>query len=274
MATIGVHQYRSWNHFKGQVVRDLFGDERFRAGRFVFRGQGNAEWSLQTSFDRWFGDLQLRGDRIAIADRLIRKFIQFYELYTDDPAPLGDVPERALALARHFGLPTRLLDWTESPYVASYFAFQHHLATAPAHADSVAVWALDREAPLWGRERGVELVQVPVVGNYRLKNQLGLFTISRVPFETLEEYVRASRVDCTGLIRFEIPANEASAALSDLAAMGLTPARLFPGLEGAVYAAEQALVLEMLDAREGQQGSASPPRPRRTRQPWESAQDE
>jgi len=43
-----------------------------------------------------------------------------------------------LALMRHYGAPTRLLDWTTSPYVAAFFA------TAEAKPDeSSAIWAID-----------------------------------------------------------------------------------------------------------------------------------
>lgn len=247
MATIESHVYRSWAHFKSEVITDLFGDTRFRSGRYLFRGQGDADWHLQTSFDRWFTTLPVDGDRIMVADELLRNFVQSYQGYIDTSEQLIHDSMRALALARHFGLPTRLLDWSESPYVAAYFAFQHHLSTISARTTNVAVWVLHRTAPIWKREIGVEIVNVPVVGNARLKNQAGLFTMSRTPFETLEEYVLTCPSSAIGLTRLMIPASEASNVLSDLAAMGLTAAHLFPGPEGAVYAAQQAVVLGLLD---------------------------
>jgi len=52
-------------------------------------------------------------------------------------------PEGALAswlfLMQHYGLPTRLLDWTESPLLATYFAVSEE-----GHAtEDGALWALD-----------------------------------------------------------------------------------------------------------------------------------
>lgn len=55
-------------------------------------------------------------------------------------APLRDDDWERLFFMQHFGIPTRLLDWTENPFVAMYFALTPH--PVDATADS-AVWILD-----------------------------------------------------------------------------------------------------------------------------------
>jgi hypothetical protein len=71
---------------------------------------------------------------------LLREFQRRAHTYlkTND-VPQGDVVEW-LALMQHFGAPTRLLDVTASPYVASYFAVE---GLAEQQHDG-AVWAFDR----------------------------------------------------------------------------------------------------------------------------------
>jgi hypothetical protein len=77
----------------------------------AFRGMADAAWPLATSLTR------LGGDFGRLERHLIRNFRKYAYLESGDNASLWNL----LALAQHHGLPTRLLDWTYSPYVALHF---------------------------------------------------------------------------------------------------------------------------------------------------------
>lgn len=85
--------------------------QRFRSD-FVYRGLGNAVWALETSLVR------LGGSYRELEAHLLRNF----KKYAMQPALANRSEWTWLALAQHHGLPTRMLDWTYSPYVALHFA--------------------------------------------------------------------------------------------------------------------------------------------------------
>ncbi|MFY9557082.1 MAG: FRG domain-containing protein, partial [Blastocatellia bacterium] len=93
-----------------------------------FRGQAKASWSLIPGLYRgWIHSFYER--------ELVRDFRLRSKSYLDQQ-PLNDL--EWLFVMQHYGMPTRLLDWTESHLFALYFAVSHRAASGDA-----AVWILD-----------------------------------------------------------------------------------------------------------------------------------
>lgn len=205
---------------------------------YLFRGQRDPDWSLTTSYDRWFESIGLEeGQRIPLAAELLKEFLREIQ-HAGDAALKGLSDDEALALAQHYGLPTRLLDWTESPYIGALFAFADTL-TAGGNEGNVAIWALDSRSHIWSGERGVQIIAIEANSNARLRNQEGKFTLSRTPFRSLEDYMdHCQPAGRSPLVKFLVPACEGARALADLEAMAITPARMFPDLQGYAIAAK------------------------------------
>jgi hypothetical protein len=229
VSAVRVIRYRDWAEFKRDLFVELYSGGVFRPGQYLFHGAGDANWRLSTSFDRRFAALPL-DRRMALWEQLIGA----WQAGCRDAGVPGAVTEddrRLWALGQHHGLPTRLLDWTTSPYIAVFFAFHQHLLNDAAGRDDVAVWVLHLDSGVWTRDGGVEIVHAPALDNVRLRNQGGRFTLCRAPFACLEDYVERFATDLA-LTKCVLPAAESQVALSDLDAMGITSYDLFPDLTG------------------------------------------
>ena len=244
MTDIQIVEYRDWSQFKAEYLRDLFGDGIFRASEFVFRGQSDEAWALETSFDRWFRLRYREGstDRLAIADALIREFKAELTRRYPQHDSLAASEAAVIALAQHFGVPTRLLDWSGSPYIAAFFAFSDAMAMSMT-SKHIGVWALRRSAPVWNAESGVALVELAGGGNDRLRQQMGCFTLNRTPYRTLEEYVRTGPEGPPALIKAIVPTSEAITALADLDAMSINHFTTFPEIAGCALAAQLRVLI-------------------------------
>ena len=109
---------------------------------WAFRGQQDTRWPLLTSLSRYLSAyIPDQASWRQREERAIRIFRRKAHNYLGDPGVLDNVL-RCLALMQHHGAPTRLLDFTKSPFVAVFFALER--ATGDA-----AVYALNTPR-LWG----------------------------------------------------------------------------------------------------------------------------
>ncbi len=119
----------SWHELNDCLFEGSWRPElrRFRSS-YAFRGQSDVQADLKTSLVRLGGSLDLEA-------HLLRNFRK----YAQREASPGDSIWNWLALAQHHGLPTRLLDWTYSPYVAMHFATEH----LQDYAVDGVIWCVD-----------------------------------------------------------------------------------------------------------------------------------
>ncbi len=102
-----------WNDLNEHLFAGSWSPElgRFRSP-FAFRGMADAAYDLKTSL------MHLGPGFEGNEGHILRNFRK----YARRDAVPDDSVWNWLALAQHHGLPSRLLDWTYSPYVALHFA--------------------------------------------------------------------------------------------------------------------------------------------------------
>lgn len=219
---------------------------------WLWRGQANASWPLSTALERAVRDPSKRAEAEWFSFTSFRRSAHLYENLTQYGELIGDgLNDFVLSLMQHHGVPTRFLDFTESLYVAAYFALER----MPPGASAAAVWAVDCNhlssrfrqvyypthalTPLPPCDLGDScnpLLVVPMrrsIGHARSLNQQGWGLVPLRVDHSFEENLTANfgKVGHHA-VRFEIPLGFRADILDRLYSMNITRETLFPGLQG------------------------------------------
>jgi hypothetical protein len=134
---------KSIKNWQGLVKLEReFADSR---EEWVFRGDAKHR-TPKTTLQRACEQFDIAGQDIPQVERLlIREFQRVYPIYARDQVPeTGDIIHW-LSLMRHFGAPTRFLDFTFSMLIAAFFALETPIeAQNSAKYESAAIWAISK----------------------------------------------------------------------------------------------------------------------------------
>lgn len=211
--------------------------------KWLFRGQPNAAWNLLPSVHRGYSAQQ---ERYLTNEFRVRARSRYAQCPANDDYPGW------LALMQHYGLPTRLLDWTHSPLVAAFFAVHPDYCPVELRGNRDAcIWVLSAGelnqsqgfeplifpldaasyAPLIApafknrKEENTVGVAMAIEHDPRIQLQQGAFTIhsSRTPinhFEACEKWLRKLVIDRELVEPF----------FAELDLLGMRKSNLFPDL--------------------------------------------
>lgn len=240
----------SWDELQSAVFDGVWDESirRYRNNR-VFRGVKDMHWDLIPALNR------VCRHNLGLEKQILRSFRKYG--YADLKS--ADSMWQLLATGQHFGLPTRLLDWSYSPLVAAHFATED---TSAYNRDGAIIVAdmeiinsllpdalselltldganvfsqemLDRAAPTLDKlqalsDQPFSLFFEPASTVSRIENQYALFSLSSDVHTMIDRLPGADRA----FSRIVIPREIKLEIRDKLDYINISERMLYPGLEG------------------------------------------
>ena len=229
-------------HSVSNLLEGLAADVGEYEGSVWFRGQCSFDWKLVPGYYRL--------NAAPPETTLLKRFRQSAAmLLSKDPSATFDW----LFLMQHYGIPTRLLDWTESPLIALYFAVSEMKPDSdgalwllrPSELNKVAKiidgeeeffvpsfedaelrnYTVDALSTGPKRTKLSPLAAIATRNNARIQAQLGAFTIHHLDKTPLEDLGDGGHV-----LKYKISRGAIDALRKELALLGFNKFSIFPEL--------------------------------------------
>lgn len=255
----------SWSSFV-----DFIHNEMLDFDDYIWRGQRQESWPLISKFERLVADARVKkAKQYDFRNHHLEKFKYAVRGRRGNSPVKLETDNDWWALGQHYGLATPLLDWSQSPFVAAFFAFEEVGTKQTKHR---AIYALqhksvehragtemarkNRERAAAKKKREASEVELGLLGmlteapvtspevefirplsdeNQRLVNQGGLFS-SGPSNGSLEKWLKETHNNPQEgyiLIKILIPNDEREQCLKALNRMNINHLTLFPDISGA-----------------------------------------
>lgn len=232
----------------------------YKGGKTIwFRGHSNQRWHLEPSLARF----KKLNHELQLIKRFKQNAFQF----------LGRVPKEEwewIFLMQHYRVPTRLLDWTESPLIGLYFAVsdrpRRKVTTSaalwclyPQKLNEISGLALDPpgDIPAFGDEKELDdylptRVHAPQATSKnplaiiaprqfeRIYVQQGVFTILHRRAIRIDE-LRDPNGNQSHLVKLKIPRNAVARLRKELGYLRMHKLSVFPQLEHVAETARESI---------------------------------
>jgi len=213
------------NETRIKSFEDFYAEvQKYDSSRVIYRGVKSANFELIPKIRRI--TLPPKCESIETNEKDIMRLFKERALPYLSKAPKSEW--EWLAYGQHYGLPTRLLDWTRNPLVALYFAVEEDRIDGTVDQDS-AVYIFDNKQYLQTDKyedpyelKGVEKFIPPHITT-RITAQSSVFTIHPYPFDAFTS---------ENITKIIFPIEIRPDLKKTLNKFGIHRASLFPGLDG------------------------------------------